>query len=123
MKKTNFLLLLLLILVVAGALGVMRAGAKPQGLGFSPEVVTFTATPAAVHAGEPVTLKWETRGTQSISLEWGPAEPTPEGLELHAGLPSTGTMTVKPGADTVYELRCYTVAGPMCLPISQTVKV
>src|SRR5579871_2429478 len=123
MKKTNFLLLLILLLVVAAALGVMRAGAKPQGLGFSPEVVTFTATPAVVHAGQPVTLKWDTRGTSSISLEWGPAEPTPAGLELHAGLPSSGTMTVMPAADTVYELRCYSVSGPMCLPISEVVRV
>jgi len=25
-------------------------------------------------------------------------------------------------ADTVYELRCYTAAGPMCLPVSATVR-
>jgi len=85
--------------------------------------VRFTATPTVVHAGQPVTLKWETRGTSSISLEWGPAKPTSQGLELHAGLPSAGAMTVMPTADTVYELRCYTVAGPMCLPISETVQV
>jgi hypothetical protein len=121
--KTNFLLLLTLLLVTAAALGIMRAQSKPQGLGFSPEVVTFTATPAEVRAGEPVTLKWETRGTQSISLEWGPRQPTREGLELHAGLPSSGTMTVTPTTDTIYELRCYTIAGPMCLPISEVVRV
>ena len=121
--KTNFLLLLVLVLVTAAALGVMRARATPQGLGSSPEVVTFTATPAAVHAGEPVTLKWNTRGTSSIALEWGPPQPAPQGFELHAGLPSSGTMTVTPTTDTVYELRCYTVSGPMCLPISETVHV
>jgi hypothetical protein len=121
--KTNFLLLLALLLVTAAALGIMRTQAKPQGLGFSPEVVTFSATPAEIHAGEPVTLKWETRGTQSISLEWGPQEVSREGLELHAGLPSSGTMTVTPKADTLYELRCYTVAGPMCLPVSEVVHV
>ena len=121
--KTNFLLLLVILLITAGALGVMRTQMKHQGLGNSPEVVTFTATPAVVHAGEPVTLAWETRGTSSISLEWGPAQPAREGLELHAGLPSSGTMTVTPTADTVYELRCYTVSGPMCLPVSERVQV
>ncbi len=121
--KTGFLLLLTLLLITAAALGIMKAQSKPQGLGFSPEVVTFTATPAEVRAGQPVTLKWETRGTQSISLEWGPEQASREGLELHAGLPSSGTMTVTPTADTVYELRCYTVAGPMCLPISEVVHV
>ena len=121
--KTNFLLLLILMLATAAALGVMRTRAVPQGLGFSPEVVTFTATPSVVHAGQPVTLKWDTRGTSSIELEWGPAQPSREGFELHAGLPSSGTMTVMPTADTQYELRCYTVSGPMCLPVSETVHV
>jgi hypothetical protein len=121
--KTNFLLLLVFLLAIAAALGVMRTESKLQGLGYSPEIVTFSATPAVVHAGAPVTLKWETRGTSSIALEWGPAQPTREGLELHAGLPSSGTMTVTPTADTVYELRCYTVSGPMCLPVSESVQV
>ncbi len=121
--KTNFLLLLVILLATAAGFGIMRSQAKHQGLGYSPEVVAFTATPAVVHAGQPVTLKWETRGTSSIALEWGPAQPTRQGLELHAGLPSSGTMTVTPTADTVYELRCYTVAGPMCLPISEAVEV
>ena len=121
--KTNFLLLLALLLVTAAALGIMRTQAKPQGLGFSPEIVTFKATPAVVHAGEPVTLSWEARGTTSISIEWGPENPSRAGMELRPGLPNSGRMVVTPTADTVYELRCYTVAGPMCLPVSETVKV
>lgn len=120
--KTNFLLLLSLLLVTAAALGVMRSRAEPTGLGFSPEVVTFTATPAVVHPGQPVTLAWQTRGTVSVAMEWGPEKPSRDAVELRAGLPSSGTMTVTPQADTVYELRCYTVAGPMCLPISTTVR-
>lgn len=122
MKRTNFLLLLFLLLGVAAALGVMRSRAKPEGLGFSPEVVTFKATPEVVHRGEPVTLTWETRGTSSVALEWGPEKPSRDAMELRAGLPASGTMTVTPMADTVYELRCYTVAGPMCLPVSTEVK-
>ncbi len=121
--KTNFLLLLALMLATAAALGVMRTQANPQGLGFSPEIVTFTAKPAVVHAGEPVTLTWQARGTTSISLEWGSENPSRAGMELRAGLPNSGTMVVTPTADTVYELRCYTVAGPMCLPVSEKVKV
>ncbi len=50
--KTDFLLLLFLMLATAAALGIMRSEAKPQGLGFSPEIVTFEATPAVVHPGE-----------------------------------------------------------------------
>ena len=121
--KTNFLLLLALILAISAGLGIMRTQAQPQGLGFSPEVVTFSARPAVVHPGEPVTLSWQARGTASISIEWGPEKPSRAGMELRAGLPSSGTMTVTPSADTVYELRCYTVAGPMCLPVSETVHV
>lgn len=123
MKKTNFLLLLLLLLAIAAALGIMRSEAKPQGLGFSPEIVTFQATPEMVHPGEPVTLNWETRGTSSVALEWGnPEKPSHDAMAMRADLPSSGTMTVTPMADTVYELRCDTVAGTMCLPISLTVK-
>jgi hypothetical protein len=57
--KNNFLLLLILLFAVAAALGVMRIEAKPMGLGWSPEIITFTATPAVVHPGESVTLAWE----------------------------------------------------------------
>lgn len=121
--KTNFLLLLGVILAICAGLGIMRSHARPQGLGFSPEVVTFSVRPSEVHAGEPVTLTWEARGTTSISIEWGPEKPSRAGTELHAGLPNSGTMVVKPTADTVYELRCYTVAGPMCLPVSEMVRV
>lgn len=120
--KTNFLLLLFLLLATAAALGIMRSRAKPEGLGFSPEIVSFKATPAVVHPGESVTLSWQTRGTSSVSLEWGTEKPSRDAMELRAGLPSSGTMTVTPMTDTVYELRCYTVAGPMCLPTSASVK-
>jgi hypothetical protein len=120
--KTNFTLLMLLLLVTAAALGIIRSRATPTGLGFSPEIVTFTATPSVVHPGEPVKLEWKSRGTVSVAMEWGPEKPSRDVLQLRAGLPSSGTMTVLPTADTVYELRCYTVAGPMCLPLSATVR-
>ena len=120
--KTNFTLLMLLLIATAAALGIVRSQAAPTGLGFSPEIVTFTATPSVVHPGEPVKLEWKSRGTTSVAMEWGPEEPSRDILQLRAGLPSSGTMMVQPTADTVYELRCYTVAGPMCLPLSATVR-
>ena len=123
--KNNFLLLLVLLVTVAAALGIMKGGSTVKGLGISPEIVSFTATPAVVRPGEPVTLAWETRGTVSVAMEWGtrrilPSAPScswPRGCA-----PSSGTMTVQPKEETVYELRCYTVAGPMCLPASTTVR-
>jgi len=118
----TFLLLLVLLLAVAAALGIMRSGAAPMGLGWSPEIVEFTATPPVVHPGEPVTLVWKTRGTVSVAMEWGPEKPSRDVIQLRAGLPSSGTMTVQPIADTVYELRCYTVTGPMCLPAKASVR-
>lgn len=120
--KTNFTLLMLLLIATAAALGIIRSRATPTGLGFSPEIVTFTATPSVVRPGEPVKLEWKSRGTVSVAMEWGPENPSRDILQLRAGLPSSGTMTVLPTADTVYELRCYTVAGPMCLPLSATVR-
>ena len=119
--KTNFLLLLIILLAVAVTLGIMKSRTSPTGMGFSPEVVAFTATPEVVNPGDPVTLAWETRGTASVALEWGPEKPSRDTVELRSGLPSSGTMTVRPKANTVYELRCYTGAGPMCVPISTTV--
>jgi len=111
-----------LLIAIAAGLGILKSRARPAGMGFYPEVVNFTATPAEVRTGEPVTLSWETRGTASVTMEWGPEKPSRDAVELRAGLPSSGTMTVQPKADTVYELRCYTAAGPMCLPASTTVR-
>lgn len=121
--KTNFLPLLCLLLATTSFWGVTRSEAKAQGLGYSPEIVTFSATPAVVHPGTLVTLRWESRGTSSVSLTWGPENASRDAKQLREGLPSSGTMTVKPMADTVYELRCDTVAGPMCLPISTVVRM
>jgi len=120
--KTNFVLLLLLFFAIAAGLGIMRSRAKPMGLGWSPEIIEFTATPPVVRPGEPVKLAWNTRGTTSVAMEWGPEKPSRDAVQLRAGLPSSGTMTVQPTADTVYELRCYTAAGPMCLPLTTTVR-
>jgi hypothetical protein len=86
--KNNFLLLLVLLVTVAASLGIMKSGSTVKGLGISPEIVSFTATPAVVRPGEPVTLAWETRGTVSVAMEWGPENSSRAELHLLAGLPS-----------------------------------
>lgn len=101
----------------------MRSGAKPAGLAISPEIVTFTATPAVVHPGETVTVAWQTRATAAVAVEWGPESHPRGSFERRDGLPSTGTLTFKPTEDTIYVLECDTVFGAMCMAASATVRV
>jgi hypothetical protein len=122
MKRTT-LLLLLLLLGVAVTLGVMRSGARPEGLGISPEIVTFTANPQVITKGQSATLTWNTRSTASVSMEWGPEDRDRGALQKRVGLPSAGTLVVQPQENTVYILECETLFGDMCMEASTTVRV
>jgi hypothetical protein len=122
MKRTTILLLLLLV-ALAASLGVMRSGAAPTGLGISPEIVTFTATPQTIARGQSATLTWNTRSTASVTIESGPESRERGSMEKHAGLPSAGTLIVHPEENTVYVLECETVFGDMCMSASTTVRV
>ena len=119
--KRNSTMVLVLVLGVSIALGFLRSKAGPMGLGFSPEIVTFTATPEVANPGQPVTLAWNARGAAALTMQWGPENHTPATAQQKTDLPPVGTMTVQPAEDTVYELRCETVAGPMCLPAAAAV--
>jgi hypothetical protein len=120
MKRT-MLWLLFLIFVVAVSLGFLRSHEQISGLGVYPEVVAFTATPPVVAPGDPVTLSWDTRGTTAVTLKWGPESRPDEPMQGRTGLPPAGTITLNPMENTVYVLRCETVAGVMCMSASTTV--
>jgi hypothetical protein len=118
--KRNILSTMLLLLGVA----TTQSKAAQGSLGVYPEIFTFTATPSAIRPGDPVVITWKTRGTASVTMDFAPeAHHTRDMMQRRSGLPSSGTMTVTPKEDTVYELKCDTVAGPMCLTASVTVRM
>jgi plastocyanin len=122
--KLNLFSKLLLLSPLALLLGSTGSQAAPQGLGVSPEVVTFTASPQVVRPGDTVTVAWNTRGTTSVTLEWGQeANHNRAAMQQRTGLPSSGKLTFQVTEDTIYDLRCATVTGTMCLPVSATVRM
>jgi hypothetical protein len=76
-----------------------RSGTSRRSIGVvilrPPEVVTFTAEPAEVERGQPVTLTWEVRRAARLGLA-GRSETLPD--------PRNGSITVQPDADTTFTL-------------------
>jgi len=62
----------------------------------SPRVISFSATPTTVQAGQPVQLQWNTEGGVAVLSNTG-------------GVSAAGNLTVNPTQTTVYTL---TVTGP-----------
>lgn len=104
--KSIFLLVLLLLEPV-----------NPAG------IVSFTATPRSINAGESSRLEWMTRGVDSIAMEWGPAARPRDDMERRIGLPPVGTLIVRPEEDTVYVIECEGGSGQVCTEASATVRV
>jgi hypothetical protein len=107
------LLVLVIVALIAGA-SWLHSRATPNGLGTVPSIVSFTAMPPAAKPGEPVTLAWNARGADSLTLDWStddkPAAAEPERMQL----PDSGKIVVRPKKDTVYTLTCVTAHGRMC---------
>ena len=103
----RILLLVLLLLDPAGPAGIL----------------SFTATPRIINAGESSTLEWMTRGVDSIAMEWGPAARPRDAMERRTGLPPVGKLTVRPQEDTVYVIECEGGSGQVCTQASATVRV
>jgi hypothetical protein len=122
MKRTLWLLVFLL-LALAATLGVMRRRMTPVAGPISPGIVSFTATPRVISRGESATLAWTTRGLPSVAMEWGPEHGARGRMERRTGLPPNGAMTVQPGENTVYVLKCETESGQVCIEASATVRV
>jgi hypothetical protein len=113
--------LLFLFFVLAMTMGVVGKTGPQGGLGISPEIASFTATPRIVVPGENVTLTWKTRGAVSVTIEWGPEDHPRGTLQQRTGLPGSGTLVMQPRENTVYVLSCETATGVMCMSASTTV--
>jgi len=69
-----------------------------------PQITTFTATPAAVNAGQTTTITWATLNATTVTIT--PAIPQIEGT---TALPTSGTSVVPVSATTTYTI---TATGP-----------
>jgi phospholipase C len=69
-----------------------------------PQITTFTATPAAVNAGQTTTITWATLNATTVTIT--PAIPQVEGT---TSLPTSGTSVVPVSATTTYTI---SAAGP-----------
>lgn len=117
-------MLLFLLVAVVAVMGISRTGEAKVGLGIYPEILTFTASPEAIRAGEPVTLTWATRGANTVTLKWGPENAPRERVQKLAELAPVGSLKVQPTKTTAYELICETISsGQMCMPTRVVVKV
>jgi hypothetical protein len=122
MKRT-ILLLLFLLLALGATLGVVHIRAARIEPGMLPKIVSFTATPRVVRPGDTVTVAWETRGTRSMAIEWGPTLHQREGMTRRSGLRPSGTMTDRPQETTIYVLECEDAFREVCTSASTTVMV
>src|SRR5579872_6664723 len=98
--------LVLFLFVLLGLAVTSGSPAARIGSVVVPEIVSFTATPHVINPGDTVTVSWETRGVDSVTMEWGPEYHPRGGMQMRMGLPPLGTMTDQPGMDTVYVLEC-----------------
>lgn len=76
-----------------------------------PIVTTFSASPAAISAGEPSTLSWDVIGAKSINISQG-----------IGGVASKGSAPVTPAATTVYTILADSDYGSVSRSVTVTVK-
>jgi hypothetical protein len=75
-----------------------------------PQLMTFTASPASVVQGSPVTLVWSGSGYTSLSLRAG-ADQNDQSQPEQALDPTTGQLAERPDASTWYTLTATNTAG------------
>jgi len=72
-----------------------------------PRIVSFTATPAEVEAGGPVSLSWATENAEVVQI----VAKDGQTIDLGGASPADGATTVHPGASTTYTLRAWSEIG------------
>lgn len=112
--KQPLMIVLILLLAVAGGLGITRDNMNPIGMGFYPEIYTFEALPDVLNHGGTATLTWASRGAAGLVLEARTEKSGPERTEILAVLPVSGEFKVHPDETTIYRLKCDTVLGLKC---------
>ncbi|MBX5482868.1 MAG: lamin tail domain-containing protein [Myxococcaceae bacterium] len=89
----------LYVLTAKNERGLTESAAAAVDVKDGVDQVLFVATPEDVTAGEPVTLAWMAQGASTVTL----AEQGGATIDL-GGQVESGTVTVTPTVDTVYEL-------------------
>ena len=90
-------LFLLFPLAVLSGCGSSDPGTDAAG---APKIVTFSAAPSSIKAGEATVLSWETIGASSIRLTPEVGEP----IDVGGASPSKGSVEVRPAKTTRYVL-------------------
>jgi hypothetical protein len=71
----------------------------------APQILTFTATPSTIHAGEKSTLAWTVSGAGSVSIDPGLGAQTGSSVDVRPTATTTYTLTVsgtgQPATQTV----------------------
>jgi FHA domain-containing protein len=84
--------------------------AKQRVVIAAPQLMTFTASPASVVQGNPVTLAWSGSGYTSLTLRAG-ADQNDQSQPEQALDPNTGQLAEQPAVSTWYTLTATNVAG------------
>lgn len=87
-----------------------------------PKIVFFGASSRTIHQGEAVTLTWEVKGVDTVTLEWAPENALGH-PQRRAGLRAMGALAMLPKETTVFVLSCDAGLGPLCEPATLTVEV
>ena len=77
----------------------------------APTIITFTAEPPTVSAGQPVTLVWETFNATSVTIDNGVGTK-----------PASGSVVVTPSSTTTYRLTASSAGGSATATTSVTVQ-
>ncbi len=88
-------------LVRVGPLGVFYT---ERMTAVTPRIVSLSATPAKIIAGEQAKIKWESQGGESVRL-------LANGVIIFDNLPTVGEATVSPRLDTTYEVEVLGFGG------------
>lgn len=126
MNKRILWLLVFLFLIFAVALGVIRSrvSLSPPALpNVAPQIVSFTASPKIINAGETVILSWATTGASIIAIRSHPEFHPGSSGEGQVGLPPWGTLAVHPQESMIYVLECESARGEIAASASASVRV
>jgi len=97
------------VLLFAGVLVCAAAGQTPARVVPPARIVSFTAQPASIQPGQPVTLVWATENPNAVTIEPGVGRVT-----------ARGSRQVYPTTSTSYTLN---VTGPNNTTLNSSVKV
>ncbi len=102
---------------------LLPAAGPPATPPVIPKILSLKVTPAAIHAGDEVTVSWTTRGADSVMVEWRPVANASAPSDGRDGLPPSGSFSVRLTESSLFVLSCRNPAGLCSRSITARVKV